>query len=99
MTAGVQSGRVVTAACVAAGQADAKVQPFLAVAQALLATLDLGGQLGHLDRVQVSAGLGIGAHDLRIAKSSSGRGVGRREGEPNPAVDADADPVAALWLW
>ena len=43
MTAGVLSGRVVTAACVAAGQADAKMQPFPAVAQALLATLDPGG--------------------------------------------------------
>ncbi len=74
MGAGVAAGGVVAAADVPALQADAQVQPDAALAQAVLAAVDGGGQLGHGDGVQVGAGGGPGRSCLSIAKSSSHRG-------------------------
>src|SRR5690242_14993108 len=51
----VPVGRVVTAADVAAGQADPQVEPLAAHAEAVHAAVDLGGKPVNLDRVEVAA--------------------------------------------
>jgi hypothetical protein len=51
----VPSRRVVTAAHVAACQADAEMQPLAPLAQAVLAAGDLGGKLRQLDSTKMSA--------------------------------------------
>ncbi len=82
--AGVLARGVVAAADVAALQADAQVQPDAAVAQAVLAAVDRGRQLGDLDRVQMgAAGLFRRSWFEHDSKSSSG--------EPHAAVDPNPD--------
>src|SRR6476469_7345624 len=55
MCAGVAVGRVVAAADVPAGQADPEMEPLAAHSQAILATVDGGGQLVDGDLVEMGA--------------------------------------------
>src|ERR1700733_11730146 len=70
---GMPVGGIVTAADVAALQADAQVQPHAAFAQAVLAAVDAFGQLEHGDRVQVGA---VGHVSLSVGRGivMAGRG-------------------------
>jgi hypothetical protein len=66
---------VIAAANVAAGETDAQVKPLIAVTQALLATVDRGWKLPHLDLIEVRARITLGrcCHKPSVASKNANR--------------------------